>query len=296
MKNSCESWGGFSNEEIKLILKCYNSVEAAFASENTMQKAWRCARLLSEFSYDSFKFNDVAGSLTNQENRKSYFMNTLGYTESEYNKLHDGLLKNKNDADKNHNIIDFTHMQYALAARLAYNLRLDGELSNWGPIFYTGNFGRYTNEEVSYLGGWFGDAILTNFYGQGTTCMKNEDYMSDLDAENIYRLIIQGCSSTSAAETYYFNMTLSNNRANIFLQHISYETVKEKIFYELIDAQLYVFMSNASSQGDIFMTKYYLDLINNEQYHYDTLKSSYPDTYNFLKSLEDRRSTMGEYT
>lgn len=44
------------------------------------------------------------------------------------------------------------------------------------------------------------------------------------------------------------------------------------------------------------MTRYYLDLINNEQYHFDTIKASYLDTYNFLKSLEDRRLTMGQYS
>ena len=56
----------------------------------------------------------------------------------------------------------------------------------------------------------------------------------------------------------YFDsiMNSSNTRATIFLQYIPYNTVKQKIFYELIDAQLYTFMSNASSQGDIVMTQY----------------------------------------
>ena len=54
-------------------------------------------------------------------------------------------------------------------------------------------------------------------------------------------------------------------------------------------------MSNASSQGDIVMTQYWLNLINNEQYHFDEIKIHYPDTYNFLKSLENRHLTMGQY-
>lgn len=298
--------GGFSNEEANLILKLYNKVDTIFATENALQKAWKCARLLSEFCYDNpmsiqgietpiNPWDNAAGSVTTNEDRKTYFINTLGYTESEYNKLHDCLTNNQTNANTCHEIMDFTHMQYALAARLAYTLRLSSELSNWGPILYTGNFGRYTDEEVSYLGGWFGDAILTDFYGQGTTSMKNEDYMADLDAENIYRLIIQGYSSTHAADAYYSNISSSNTRADIFLQYIPFNTVKDKIFYELIDAQLYLYLSNALSQEDIGQVQYWSNLINNEQYHYDTIKSNYRDTYNFLKSLEDRRSTMGQY-
>ena len=293
---------GFSSQETSLILKLYNKIESIFSSEITILKAWRCARLLSEFCYDNIsygiinKWDNVAGSVTTNENRKTYFINTLGYTESEFNALQYGLLGNKDNADKKHNIIDFTHMQYALAARLAYTLDKDKLASNLLSGLYTGNYGIYTDEEISYLGGWLGDAVLTKIYGQGTTAMKNEDYMADLDAENIYRLIIQGKSSINALNEYYSDMTSSNTRANIFLQYIPYSTVKQKIFYELVDAQLYMFMSNASNQGNTVLVNYYLNLINDEQYHFETIKTNHPDTYNFLKSLEDGCMTMGEYT
>lgn len=65
--------------------------------------------------------------------------------------------------------------------------------------------------------------------------------------------------------------------------------------HELIDAELYVLMSNASNQGEIFMTHYYLNLINDEKYHFDTIKSRYPDTYDFLKSLDDCLSELSHY-
>lgn len=80
------------------------------------------------------------------------------------------------------------------------------------------------------------------------------------------------------------------------MQYISYDTVKNKIFYELVDADLNALLLSAQLQGNIILANYYLGLINNEQYHYDTIKSEYPDTYNFLKSLNDRLFTMKEYT
>lgn len=79
---------GFSYEESNLILKCYDRIEAVFASENNLQKAWRCARLLSEFCYDYLTYgintwDDAAGSVTKQEDRENYFLDILGYSKSE---------------------------------------------------------------------------------------------------------------------------------------------------------------------------------------------------------------------
>lgn len=118
-------------------------------------------------------------------------------------------------------------------------------------------------------------ATLRNNGGTGTTTLKNDDYMADLDAENVYRMILQGDSWMDAFNAYYFIMNSSNTRANIFLKHISYETVKGKIFNELIDAVSLV--------------------IFDEQYHLDVIKSNYPDTYDFLMSLEDRLLTIAHY-
>lgn len=119
--------------------------------------------------------------------------------------------------------------------------------------------------------------------------------MADLDAENVYRLLLQGYSSIDALNTYYSIMNSSNTRATIFLQYIPYNTVKQKIFYKLIDAQLYIFLSNASSQGNVVMTQYWLNLINDEQYHFSEIKSKYPDTYDFLMSLNDKLLTIAHY-
>ena len=273
---------GFSSEETDLILKLYESVDTVFSSESTLQKAWKCARVLSEFSYDTLsslfgitynKWNNVAGSITTETgekgevDRKTYFINTLAFTETEYNALNDALDHNHENKEENLHIIDFTHMQYALAARLAYTLDEDGLLSNIGTGFVTDNFKIYTEEEISYLGGWLGDATLIDEVTR-ETALKNDDYMADLDAENIYHIILQGNSAVEASNTYYASINDSNTRADIFLQHIPYNTVEEKIFDELLD-----------DQNDA----------------YEKLRSNYHDTYNFLKSLNDRRMTLGHY-
>ena len=292
----------FSKEVTMLILKVYDRIETVFASESTIMKAWICARLLSEFYYDyeSYginKWDKTAGSVTTDENRETFFLNTLGYSKSEYDALSTGLTMNKSEADEHNKLLDFLHMQYSLSARIAYELNKDDLFaSNIGSGFFTGNFDIYTDEEVSYLAGWLGDAVLTNFYGTGTNILKNDDYMADLDAENIYRLITQGHSSLDAINEYYSNMTSSNTRAHTFLQHISYDTVKQKIFNELIDKNLYRFKTIYLVLGNHIKANHYQNLIDDEEYHFNTIKSKYPDTYNFLKSLYDGLSTMEYYT
>lgn len=277
LKNLC----GFSNTEAHLIRSLYDKVNIEFASESAIMKAWRCARLLSMFNYDGLPWDNVAASVVSLKNAEEYFVNTLGYTTAEYNIIKNTIIEQHTDTSTP----DFSHMQYALAARLAYTLDED---DIWSNIFTIS-----TDENVSYLAGWLGDATLKE--NNGTTSMANDDYCADLDAENVYRLIINGNSAINAMNSYYSNLTSSRTRADVFLQYISYDTVKEKVFMELIDMQLSLLMSSASEQGNFVLVQYYLDLINDEQYHWDTIKSNYPDTYDFLKSLNDGLANMGHY-
>lgn len=252
---------GFETDVSILIRDLYNKINATYSSSTEKYKAWVASRVLSEFSYDDSttyfliisinKWDDVAGSVTSMENRKTYFVNTLGYTEAEYNKLNNALdAQHKNDKQTS----DFTHMQYSLAARLAYRLNQDGVLSN----IYTLS----GNENVSYLAGWFGDATLTN---NGTTSFGNDDYMADLDAENIFRMVDSGTSSISAFNEYYNTLAIGpKNRATIFKTHLSYSTVESKVLSEL-----------KKTLNDV--------------------KTSYPDTYDFLMSLKDDLAEIKHY-
>ena len=122
-----------------------------------------------------------------------------------------------------------------------------------------------------------------------------EYYCADLDAENIYRKIIQGYSSVTAINLYYSGLSACHTRSDVFLNYISYSTVKDKVFYELVDKYLTLWMEQASQQGQTHLVNYYLNLINNEEYHWSTIKTNFPDTYDFLKSLNDRLSNISHY-
>lgn len=290
---------GFNDNLSVLIRELYNRVDTVFSNETSDVRAWKCARVLSEFCYDDTtylginKWNDVAGSVTDDENREQFFVDTLGYTSQEYSLLSNNLKDQHNKAEAN-GVIDFCHLQYSLAARLAYSLDYDSSLSNWGTGFFTGNVGYYTDEEISYFAGWLGDAVLTGESGN-TTSFKNDDYTSDLDAENIYHIILEGSASAQAFSSYYTSLANGSNRSVIFKTHIAYETVRNKVFTELIDAQILYWMSYYSNEGNFVMVQYYSNLLNNEEYHWNTISTQYPDTYNFLRSLNDGLSNMANY-
>ena len=290
---------GFENDVSLLIRDLYNRVDTIFSNESSISRAWKCARVLSEFSYDNpqlpgiNKWNDVADSVTNNENREQYFIDTLGYTSQEYSLLNDKLPKQNEDAQKN-GVIDFCHLQYSLAARLAYSLGYEPTLANWVTGFFTGNVGYYTDEEISYFAGWLGDAVLIG-ESENTTSLKNDDYTSDLDAENIYHIIIQGSSSVQAFSSYYTSIANGNNRSIIFKTHISYDTVRDKVFTELIDSQIRQIIISYYLADNMDKVEEYERLLDDEEYHWNTIKNQYHDTYNFLKSLDDSLDTMANY-
>ena len=288
---------GFTIDEMFLICSVYDRIDSVFSDETSTERAWKCARLFSEFCYDTPEYgidsiniwDNVAGSVTDEDDIDDYFVNTLGYTLREFNILQSAITRNSSDSQA----IDFAHMQYALAARLAYTLDKDGMASNAGAQLLTGNAKLYFDDEISYLGGWLGDAVIKE--SGGSTSLQNDDYCADLDAENIYRLILSGQTTIYAANSYYAGLSAASTRADVFLGYIPYETVKGMVFEELIDAKLALLSAEAAKNGDVVTELYYLNLMNNEQYHWNRIKSENSDTYDFLKSLNDRRATEAHY-
>lgn len=275
---------GFSDTAALLIRDVYNKIDTAYPNDSTLLRAWRASRVLGGVIYGNgvysgVKWADVAG-IAYLGDEDDYFTNTLGFTTTEYSQIKAAITSNYSDTSTG----DFAHMQISLSARLAYQLNRNGILSNIGTFC--------SDEDVSYLSGWLGDATLVGDNGQ--TSMKNDDYHADLDAENIYRLIAQGYTLVNATNVYYTSLTSTNTRATKFLSYIDYETVKDKIYEELVDKDLRLMMALASEQGNMTLYWYYYDLLSDEQYHLDVIKG-YPDTYNFMCSIRDGRSDIGSY-
>lgn len=275
----------FDDSDALLIRDVYTKVDAAYPNESILVRAWRASRILGGIIYNDgiegwFKWSDVAGiAFLGAED--SYFINTLGFTATEYSNINTAIVQNYNNSPNS----DFAHMQISLAARLAYQLNRNGIVSNIGTFC--------SDEDVSYLAGWLGDAVLLG--DDGKTHLPNGDYHADLDAENIYRLIAQGATLVNATNTYYASLTSTRTRATKFLEYIDYTTVKTKIYYELIDKALQRIVDMAIAEGDIALCQYYTNLMNDEQYHIDTIRQNYPDTYDFLYSLRDGKADIEDY-
>ncbi len=247
---------GFSTSEASLIRSLYDRIDQVYANESDTMKAWRCSRLLGGLVYSqtysgTFKWNDVAGNAHYGITEESYFTGNLGYTSTQYSNLKSAMNAQYEDSSTS----DFPHFQISLAARLAYFLNEDGVFSN----IYTLS----TDETVSYLAGWLGDATILDETTQ-LTSFGNDDYCADLDAENVYRRILQGEKYIDAIANYHAGLTTTNNRATIFLNYISYSTVQTKVLDEL-DKTL------------------------------SEVQNLYPDTYNFLMSLQDRLANIENY-
>ncbi len=254
----------FAEDDAKLIRSLYDKVEEKYNTETRLYRAWMSSRLMGGICYGNetsgmnaqFKWNDVAGRVF-LGSEEDYFVNTLGFTSAEYKQLVNSIKRQYADTDTP----DFVHMQISLAARLAYKLNLDGILSNLGTFC--------SDETVSYLAGWLGDATITN--SNGLTSFGNDDYCADLDAENIYRAIMSNNKRTiiDATNIYYDSLNSQNLRADVFLGYISIDDVKQKNFARFGIAK--------------------------ENNPMNIIKNSYPDTYNFICSLSDSLEHIMNY-
>ena len=283
---------GFNADAAVLIRSVYDIIDYAYHDETEKYRAWVVSRLLSESYYEGIttvfnyflEWDEMAGSVTSSTNRQEYYIDTLGYTAAQYDLINRAIKKQHTDATAN-SASDFAHMQFAIAARLAYVLNKE--------IFKGVALSAVLKDDFSYIGGWLGDATLA--YGSSIS-LKNDDYMADLDAENVFRKINTGMTSIEAINVYYNELTPNHNRTDIFLSHIPYDEIKDKVFYGLIDAQLHALVSAATNQDDFLAVAYYHDLIDNEQYHWEMLSINYKDSYNFLLSLRDRLSNIASYS
>ncbi|MCD7776809.1 MAG: RICIN domain-containing protein [Firmicutes bacterium] len=247
----------------------YSYVEAAYSSKSNAEIAYIYSRLLGGLYYDDstlgMAWMMAAGTIydSDEMTEVDYFTSVLGYGGSSYANLKDIVTKQHNNAQSLGGS-DFAHFQMSLSGRLAYLLgkQLNGVLAYLQSEGIIASTISLTSEEISYLTGWLGDAILVIF--DKSFAFKNDDYCADLDAENVYQRISSGSSIISSINTYY-NKLSSGNRASMFLDYMDYPTVQSKVT---------TYMGSDIS----------------------SIKTKYPDTYNFLYSLYNKQNEMKDYT
>ena len=273
----------FSEKTSKLIRKLYDKLIKVYPDESKIKIAWRFSRLLGGLSYNTdqsgiaylfnkynFEWDDVAGNPISPKSSSGYpqyFIECLGFTEDEYDTL-DKDLDTQSDTARANWCGDFPHCMMSLAARLACYLDYDKIASNFAKITQLRIIDDIT---VSYLAGWLGDATIP--VKNGHTSLRNDDYIADLDAENLYQLIIGSGKDNDIIQNIvsYWQTLSTGNRASIFLDHVSMYTVQSAIFRELVP--------------NITSTCEQLDYLYKYQH----------DTYNFIVSLQNRLKIMGDY-
>lgn len=177
---------------------------------------------------------------------------------------------------------DFAHQQITTSAIMASepSFHRDGIESN---IFL------HTDDEgVADYAGWLGDATL-----MPPPSFGGDDYISDLDAENITSCMKnKKISYFEAANYYYDELANGSSRATLFLKDTGLDVVKNKIYSELVYPELYRQINVASSTRNLEEMKRLSGLLHDDNYAMEYLKREAPDTYRFIKNLEAESPTL----
>ncbi len=267
---------GFEPEAAFLIRDLYNRVVANCDDLSSLEQNWQTTRLLSSFVYDGAAWDKLADTVGNSDTIEDYVEVVLGYTNREYEIIKTSIKEQYNNC-KAMAIPDFAHMCYALSARLYYQLVKTGERPS--------DLNRLTGKYTSCIGGWLGDAVISE---NGSPSFGNDDYCADLDAENIYRILLTEDSFIDAVNTYYSSLSNTNNRAMIFQAYIPYDVIQGMIFNILVDNGLKL------AFVDIFDVNSY-ELSHAESYYWNVLETNYHDTYDFLNSIRNNLSEIGHF-
>ena len=133
------------------------------------------------------------------------------------------------------------------------------------------------HKNTNDMSGWFGD---TTDVADTNPNIGNADYKADLDAVNIVSSMKKNNSNFITASNSYYDKLENNvyNRAEEFKKNVDFNEVKDKIYNQLripyIDAE-----------GRIAR------LPSNINY----IKEKYPQTYNFIKSVENNQNNIQDY-
>ena len=109
----------------------------------------------------------------------------------------------------------------------------------------------------------------------------NDDYKADLDAVNIVSSMKKNNSNFITTSNSYYDKLENNvyNRAEEFKKNVDFNEVKDKIYNQLSESYI------LEKEGRI------VGLPSNINY----IKEKYPQTYNFIKSVENNQNNIQDY-
>ena len=133
------------------------------------------------------------------------------------------------------------------------------------------------HKNTNDMSGWFGDT--TDVAGVKPS-IGNDDYKADLDAVNIVSSMKNNNSNFITESNNYYDKLENNvyNRAEEFKKNVDFNEVKDKIYNQLSESYIL-------EKGRI------IGLPSNINY----IKEKYPQTYNFIKSVENNQNDIQNY-
>ncbi len=323
VKNLMEQYG-FDQETARKILKLKKGIDSKYRDESPEYRDYLLNRALGAPNYDGFSWDNTAGDLEGDSPQEFY--RKMGLTDSEAKSLYYEI-KKQNDfsALDSGEVVDPT----ADKARYAERLKLykenhdtsgmsDSEieavfLKDWkeqnkryanktdfahqsittSTHMYSGwgaaRIQFWDKKDLEEVAGWRGDVTKD---AEANPSMGNADYKADLDAVNITNIMKEKKVSYITASNYYYNQleekadpnTDKMTRSEIFLKSTDINHVKEEI-YDMVPPKTQ--LSPDGRRGT------YVNQTEEEKLAY--IKEHYPDSYNFLRSLEERDNQLGNY-
>lgn len=178
-------------------------------------------------------------------------------TEDEFEKLWNEQIDSFKDKT------DFAHQYITMATHLYGKLRVPDILGG--------------HEHTNNMSGWLGD---TTNVADVNPSIGNEDYKADLDSVNITSLMKRdNISFVEASNKYYKNLENGTyNRAEEFKKNKEFEKVKKDIYEQLT-------IKRTDARGIT------IEISSNINY----IKENVPQTYNFVKSLENNQNDLKNY-
>lgn len=160
---------------------------------------------------------------------------------------------------------DYSHMMYTIAANLIDSKKgVDNSWNNMGAP----DLSWESKEERKDITGWLGDAVYTG--DENEVSFGNDDFIADLDADNISYRILKDSNMLTSMCQYYQGLPQGDEdtyRITEFLENNSYENIEKAIFERIKVSDI---------NGDQKLTME--DLKGNEVYE---------DTYLFLEKLKE---------